>query len=287
MSDWRDSLATLRHRFEAAANRHPGLKVILYHAGPGEYDKLETKPATHGDSALFLGADTLYGDIDPEGRAAGREIWFAENMPAIDEFRRLAEPAGECVSALPPEATEGVPVESLRARGWTRWTFLLFDLAWKQPNDSIFKARKSTWLPNDILVQYSKAALRGLVKCGLRRPILSSWANQLPDYFCSELPDAMTASADAATILLGKVEASRRESKRQKERGGSGKRGPKGPRYDAAADKRVFDGWKASGCKTHEDYARKEQAATTGKEIRDIHLAIERERKRRGRKGLK
>ena len=65
-----------------------------------------------------------------------------------------------------------------------------------------------------------------------------------------------------------------------------GKRGPKGPRYDAKEDRRVFDGWKASRYETIEEYTRKEQGAHTREEIRGIRLAIDRERKQRKRKGL-
>ena len=65
------------------------------------------------------------------------------------------------------------------------------------------------------------------------------------------------------------------------------KRGPKGPQYDPKRDKQVFDVWKASGYPTIEEYARKEQGAETQKDIRRIRRAIDRERKRRSRKGLK
>lgn len=65
------------------------------------------------------------------------------------------------------------------------------------------------------------------------------------------------------------------------------KPGPRGPQYDANEDKRIFDGGKASGEKSIDDYARKEQAARTAREIRKIRLTIDRERKRRERKGQK
>ena len=69
--------------------------------------------------------------------------------------------------------------------------------------------------------------------------------------------------------------------------GSKGKRGPKGPRYDAQEDKRILDGWRASGEKTIEGYARKECHAVSRQEIRRIKLAINRASKRLQRKGLK
>jgi len=65
------------------------------------------------------------------------------------------------------------------------------------------------------------------------------------------------------------------------------KRGPKSPQYDARKDKRIYDGWKASRYRSIEEYARKEHEAETPQEVREISRAIERERKRRRRKGLK
>ena len=84
---------------------------------------------------------------------------------------------------------------------------------------------------------------------------------------------------------LTEREAEKLEAPRGRKR--KGRRGPKGPRYDQKQDKQIFDGWKASGYRKIEDYARKKQGATTEKEIRDIRLAIDREKHRRSRKRLK
>ena len=72
-----------------------------------------------------------------------------------------------------------------------------------------------------------------------------------------------------------------------KRKRGKGQCGPKGPRYEAKEDKRVYDGWKASGEKTIEAYAQKEYGANTSQEIRKIRLAIGRNKKRQQRKGRK
>jgi len=68
---------------------------------------------------------------------------------------------------------------------------------------------------------------------------------------------------------------------------GPTKRGPKGPQYNVKEDKRIYDGWKTSGEKRIEDYARKKCEADTPAKIRAVRLAIDREKKRRKRKGLR
>lgn len=65
------------------------------------------------------------------------------------------------------------------------------------------------------------------------------------------------------------------------------KRGPKGPRYDAESDRKIYDGWKSSGYGKKEDYARNVLKAATRNEIKKVLDAIEREGKRRRRKGRK
>ena len=67
--------------------------------------------------------------------------------------------------------------------------------------------------------------------------------------------------------------------------------GPKGPRYDKEKDQAIYNGWQTwkanKGKRSTEAYAEEKHGATDRKGIVAIERAIERERKRRRRKGAK
>jgi hypothetical protein len=69
------------------------------------------------------------------------------------------------------------------------------------------------------------------------------------------------------------------------------KRGPKGPRHDPTKDREVYDDWltwrPAGGKRSIEKYAQEKHRAETRQGILKIARTIERERKRRRRKGQK
>ncbi len=69
-----------------------------------------------------------------------------------------------------------------------------------------------------------------------------------------------------------------------------GKRGPKGPRCNSTEDAKIYRRWelfKAGGRAKIDDFARKQQGAENRLEIKAVRDAIERHRKRLGRKGQK
>ena len=62
-----------------------------------------------------------------------------------------------------------------------------------------------------------------------------------------------TAGDEAASVgegsngVGGKADSAGTEPRSAKGKRGKRKPGPKGPRYDSAKDKRIYDGWKTSG----------------------------------------
>jgi len=186
----------------------------------------------HG-SRQFVGKNgkTLYFKhpiVDLEGKpitdSQGRGIMCA--MPtkrtfsyhgsseACQRLIKLAVRGGRTLQSSPKPAIAWVPFDTLRAGAdENRWVFSIFDLAWQGRHPAL-QADRKTWFrwerpgsdseSQQVLVPYDLQKIRTLSKNppSVLSNLPEEWAERLPGFFISELPDLFQASADLIDVLL-------------------------------------------------------------------------------------
>lgn len=161
--------------------------------------------------------------VDSEGRAMMRptpvvRLWSYLGTPgAFEHFTALAKRGGRALLGSPQSAIAWIPPDTLiTMEDENRWVWSLFALAWQGRHPSL-RAERKTWFrrphPNPnaeasiVYVPYDLQALRSLRELAPARalPLPEEWAERLPGYFISELPDLFQASVDLIDVVFDLV----------------------------------------------------------------------------------
>ncbi len=212
---WRTTLSTLRSRFESGAQQYTGVRCVLIHAGPGQRDRLAETPREAPEGRFVNGGFAAYEQADTPERCTWRREYYIGEPAGVYLFWRSANDAGRALLGQSPPAGQRFPRETLSVRtDRTRWLWTLFELGWQRRPGSPLKTTKLIWdrkRTGCTTFPYDTAQLRAISEMfGHSHEPFHKWAQELPDYFCSELSDVFMASVYGIDILLCGLNGRRR-----------------------------------------------------------------------------
>ncbi|MBL8798763.1 MAG: hypothetical protein JNM56_33025 [Planctomycetia bacterium] len=208
---WRTALATIRNRFLIGHESHPGLKVALVHGlpAPTETNEGELHPpwSRIKDKTIETMAELYTADVKGVGFQffgeasygprcrAFRNHFVSVNFAGYRLLRLLGNDAAKCLRDIPDNRLTEAHQDSLIERpDLYCWLWVVFDLAWGQRFPPL-AAERHCWKPGVTSHQdWLWRSHRGL-----------DVPDGVPEYFHSELPDALLASVYAIDMLLAET----------------------------------------------------------------------------------
>jgi len=193
----------LQQQFEDAsrwyAEQHAGkaLGCVLIHAGLQHQERLSD---AHLRNVIF-NTEFINGGISRQLGEPGWRLCYVGEQDGVTRFVHLARRAASFLRDAPPGSRKGfsalVARQTLADLQWVR---CVFELAWKTSAHAPLHAKRQIW-DGSLRLPWDVAQLKRFAAMGMPADYLPEWIRELPDYYCSDLPDIFLASADALTML--------------------------------------------------------------------------------------
>ena len=205
---WRTSLVTIREQLTYAV-RDASVACVLVQVGPSQYgtNRIKQCPRPIDPKRLVNGGFDEYIRAQSPDAYTWRRTYYVGEKRDTYRYWSLAQDAGRVLRHQSSPAFDGLAEATLACRqDRSRWLYTVFDLAWQRRPGSPLHAEKKIWAPEHFggtSFPYDQGQFQAITtRLGMRHPVLMEWAEQLPDYFFSELPDVFDASVHAIDLLL-------------------------------------------------------------------------------------